>query len=152
MLTSEDGLLDFHTGVGYHTWAPEEHTWASQKINTGIAFPSDHPNPLSIKKLNLHNCKISAISSEISVFANLEEIDATHNVITSLHPSMAKLTKLRKLNLMGNKITEFPQVLFKMPWLREVDFRVPPNYYNGRPALIVPAEFVVACPECVVLV
>jgi Leucine-rich repeat (LRR) protein len=152
LLTSEDGLLDFHTGVGYHTWAPEEHTWASQKINTGIAFPSDHPNPLSIKKLNLHNCKISAISSEISVFANLEELDATHNVITGLHPSMAKLTKLRKLNLMGNKITEFPPVLFKMPWLREVDFRVPPSYYNGRPALVVPPEFTAACPECVVLV
>lgn len=152
MLTSEDGMLDFHAGVGYHTWTLEEHTWASQKINTGIAFPSDHPNPLIIRKLNLHNCKISAISSEISVFANLEEIDATHNVITSLHPSMAKLTKLRKLNLMGNKITEFPQVLFKMPWLREVDFRVPPNYYNGRPALLVPKEFAEACPECVVLV
>ena len=152
LLTSEDGTLDFHTGVGYHTWSPEEHTWASQKINTGIAFPSDHPNPLAIRCLNLHNCKIASISSEISVFANLEAIDATHNVISNLHPSFAKLTKLRKLNLMGNKFVEFPQVLFKMPSLREVDFRVPPNYYNGRPALVVPPAFMAANPDCVVLV
>lgn len=155
-LLTHDGRLDFHAGVGYHNWQAEGESavWASQKINTGIPFPSDHPEPLSIRSLNLHNCKISAISHEVAVFANLEEIDASHNAITGLHPALAKLTKLRRLNLAGNKFTEFPQVLMQMKSLREVDFRV--DYRNVSSdsgwKLPMPETFPVANPQCVVLV
>lgn len=152
MLT-KDGVLDFHAGVGYHNWKEDSGStyWPSQKIDTGIAFPSDHPDPLSIKVLNLHNCKISAISNEVAVFVNCEEIDASHNAITGLHPSLAKLVKLRKLNLAGNKLSEFPQVLLKMPSLRELDLRVEAGNYRENPVPNIPPEFRQACPQCEVL-
>ena len=149
------GVLDFHAGIGYNNWkdGKDEAFYPSQKINTGIPFPVDHPDPLRVRTLNFHNCKIDKISNEVIVFANCEVLDASHNAIKNLHPSLAKLTKLRKLDLSFNKIIEFPAVLLKMNQLEELDLRnaFADRSVSGLPAIAVPEAFYQQCPHCIVL-
>jgi Leucine-rich repeat (LRR) protein len=148
--------FDFHKGIGYHNWKnkqPDEIILSV--VGTGIAFPSDHPNPLDIKVINMHNCKFDSVSKDIVLFSNLEELDLSVNNLKSLPLQMSKLKNLKRLNLSLNRMTEFPRVLEDLPSLEVLDIR-----YNDSNAfkssetklLKIPESFLEKLPNCTVLV
>jgi Leucine-rich repeat (LRR) protein len=128
---TENGELNFHRGIGYHNWKNEKPTEVMlSSVKTGIAFPSDHPDVLSVKKINFHNCKFDTLSKDIKIFTETYELDLSVNNLKSLPLELKSLTKLKLLDLSLNRFVEIPSVLFEMPWLQRIDLR-----YNDQGAL-----------------
>lgn len=137
-LTTGDHF-DFHKGIGYHNWKkqrPDEIILSS--VSTGIAFPSDHPNPKQIKSINMHNCKFETLNKGIEVFENVEELCLSVNNLKALNPSIAKLQHLKVLDLSSNRLTAFPKAVENLTNLRVLDLRYNSQYAykDGQPISI----------------
>lgn len=137
-LTTGDHF-DFHKGIGYHNWKnqrPDEIILSS--VSTGIAFPSDHPNPKQIKSINMHNCKFETLNKGIEVFENVEELCLSVNNLKALNPSIAKLQHLKVLDLSSNRLTAFPKAVEGLTNLRVLDLRYNSQYAykDGQPISI----------------
>jgi Leucine-rich repeat (LRR) protein len=154
-LITQGDYFDFHKGVGYHNWKntpPDEIILSS--VNTGISFPEDHPDPLSIKTINMHNCKFDTLSKDIEVFQNVEELDLSVNNLKSLPLQFAKLKKLKSLNLSFNRLTSFPQALVNLEAIQVLDLRQNSSHaFKGEfsIAIQVPPDFREKHPNCEVL-
>ncbi|WP_421768826.1 leucine-rich repeat domain-containing protein [Emticicia sp.] len=137
-LTTGDHF-NFHKGIGYHNWKnqrPDEIILSS--VSTGIAFPSDHPNPKQIKSINMHNCKFETLNKGIEVFENVEELCLSVNNLKALNPSIAKLQHLKVLDLSSNRLTAFPKAVEGLTNLRVLDLRYNSQYAykDGQPISI----------------
>jgi Leucine-rich repeat (LRR) protein len=152
---TQNGYFDFHRGIGYHNWkntSPDDVILS--KVDTGIAFPSDHPNPKAIKTINMHNCKFDKLHKDIEIFENLEILDLSVNNLTGVNPNISKLNKLKHLNLSLNRLTNFPKAVEGMAALRVLDLR-----YNSSSAykvggvidIKIPDSFKKTNPDCEVL-
>ncbi len=80
-----------------------------------------------IKYLDLSLQKLNELP-DLSPFINLEWLDISFNRMTSMHPSICKLTKLKYLNISGlYNITSLPECiknLTKLDTLKMVDMRL----------------------------
>jgi Leucine rich repeat len=150
-LLTQDGLFDFSRGVGYYDWRnlPLEDVISTGKMDSWIAFPDDHPAPLSVRHLNLHNCKLSKVPDDIAIFQQVESIDLSVNYITKLPKMFVELKALKQLNLAINHISVFPNLLSKMKQLKNLDL----TYCSKKTGsnLEVPASFLEALPECKII-
>jgi Leucine rich repeat len=150
-LLTQDGFFDFSKGVGYHDWrnAPLESVISFGKMNSGVAFPDDHPAPLTVRHLSLHNCKLSKLPDDIAIFQQVESIDLSVNYITKLPKIFVELKALKQLNLAMNNIRFFPMLLSKMKQLNRLDLTY--CFRSTGSNIEVPASFLEALPDCKII-
>ena len=149
-LLTENDVLDFHKGIGYQDRRnlsdEEKIIYWQEKLR--ISFPKDHPEPLIVKSIILHNCKIHTLSADIKIFENLEELDLSCNYLKVLPSALNKLTRLREIDASFNYFDKFPNTLLKVKNLKKLNLR---GNDRWRSSLEIPEDFYKNNPECEVL-
>lgn len=67
------------------------------------------------------NKKIAELSPQIGNLVNLEELNLSSNMFSTLPSDFGNLKNLKKLNLGGDFLTSFPEVLLNLPLLEELN-------------------------------
>lgn len=146
-LLTNDGILDFHKGIGYQDRRnlsdDDKFVYWQEKLK--ISFPKDHPDPLSIKSIIFHNCKLHSLSADIKIFENVESLDLSCNYLKSLPPALGKLSKLKNIDVSFNYFENFPNILLKIKNLKSLNIR---GNNKMRTSLEVPDEFLTNNPNC----
>ena len=75
----------------------------------------------SLHTLNLTGNRITEISDNISTFSNLHALYLGQNALSYLPGNLSKLTKLAIISLNDNGFKVFPEVLYRMPWIQEIN-------------------------------
>ncbi len=149
-LLTENGILNFHKGIGYQDRRNlsdgEKIIYWQEKLR--ISFPKDHPEPLIVKSIILHNCKIHTLSADIKIFENLEELDLSCNYLKTLPLALNKLIRLREIDASFNYFDKFPNALLKVKNLKKLNLR---GNDRWRSSLEIPEDFYKNNPECEVL-
>lgn len=157
---TKDGYFDFQAAMGSESrknLAYSENIIYRYETKTGIIFPKDHPNPETVTKINFHNSKLLAVSTEVGRFKNVEEIDLSCNCLKSISLTFNTLKKLKRLDLSSNHFVKLPAVLGKMKGLEYLDLRN--NFFNShhpyrrnrQVKLELPSVFYENNPDCEVL-
>lgn len=97
------------------------------------------PGYFKVRKVNLHDNKITMIPKVIVEMPSLTDLDLSKNSITILPPFIGKYTRLIKLNLSCNKISLLSLSVVRLTRLRSVNF--PFNFIKEIPREISSLKF-----------
>lgn len=100
----------------------------ASRHNAGVPSSDLHPNPLLARlragelkgatRLDLRHCGLTELPPEVLALADtLEELDVSHNALTTLPDGLARLTRLHTVFASFNRFAALPAVLGRLPAL-----------------------------------
>lgn len=85
------------------------------------ASPSEKNTATSTRILTIGAGNWTHLSTDLSLFQNLERLNAANNQLEEIPVCITELQKLERLNLSNNKLHELPQALTNLKELKRVD-------------------------------
>lgn len=90
------------------------------------------PEKVVYLDLAMHHPKLTSIPKEVGQFPNLVCLDVSFNRIASIPVEIKKCTKLKHLNLMGNRyLAKLPKILKEIPSLEVVNVSDIPEWSDA---------------------
>ncbi len=113
--------------------AQEENPCRDGKIFYDLEVALQHPEEVLILDLAMQDPKLTSVPPKVGQFPNLVCLDVSFNRISKIPEEITNCTKLRVINLAGNRyLGKFPEVLKDLPNLEEVDFTAIPEWSEEK--------------------
>lgn len=119
------GLTDLPAVIGEMTFLETLELRGNKLLNLRL------PILTNLKRLNLRDCNIVSLPTEIGLLTSLRELFLTHNSITSVPTEIGLLTSLRELALGGNRLTSLPREIDRLTVLTKL--HLPYNGFQSLP-------------------
>lgn len=99
---------------------------------TSLEEALKEPEKVIYLDLAMHHPKLTTIPKEVGLFPNLVCLDVSFNRIATIPTEIKKCTKLKHLNLMGNRyLAKLPKILAEVTSLEEVNVSDIPEWSDA---------------------
>ncbi len=116
-------MINIHSSAPIQEYVPEEEKDVSKTFPLIIFSSKVTFDPSSLISLDLSNCNLKQIPSNLLALKNLKKLSLKDNLLTHLPSSFCNLQKLVALNLKNNEFSKVPSVLKKMPGIKNLNLK-----------------------------